>query len=274
MASRHDYSQQASTYDSTRAASPSVLTPLSSAFGNVHGTVLDVGGGTGNYAAGLRAELDVTPVVLDRSAEMLAVAASKGLRAVRGDAEQLPLASASVDAVMLVSMLHHVVAWREALAEARRVVCPGGVVALLAFVREHLRVHWAASYFPATTAAFRDGHQSMAELISAFPGCEVTPVHYHDLVDGSLAAMCRHPASLLDADVRRQTSFFERAERDHPEELAVGLERLEADLAEGRAPDRDQEAVRREIGDATLITWTAVGRQGPAGDAQGRIGAQ
>ena len=49
-----DYSRQAETYDATRAASPSVLAPLREALAGAPGRVLvDVGGGTGNYAAAL-----------------------------------------------------------------------------------------------------------------------------------------------------------------------------------------------------------------------------
>lgn len=259
MASRHDYSRQAQTYDTTRAASPSVLGPLVEVLGSTTGALLDVGGGTGNYAVALDAVLGTGSVVVDRSAEMLAVAASKGLRTVRADAQTLPFADSSVQAALFVSMLHHVVGWGAALAEARRVVCPGGVVAVFAFAREHLEVHWATGYFPVTSAAFLDGHQSMADLTAALPGGSAVPVFYDDLVDGSLAAMCRHPESLLDAGARRQTSFFERAARDHPAELAAGLAHLEADLADGRAPRDEAAELRRTLGDATLFTWTRPG---------------
>lgn len=55
MTSRHDYSVQARTYDRTRSASPSVLGPLRAALAPDPGSrLLDVGGGTGNYAAALR----------------------------------------------------------------------------------------------------------------------------------------------------------------------------------------------------------------------------
>ena len=54
MATRHDYARQARTYDRTRAASPSVLGPLRAALGAAPGRrLLDVGGGTGNYASAL-----------------------------------------------------------------------------------------------------------------------------------------------------------------------------------------------------------------------------
>lgn len=257
MATRHDYSLQAQTYDRTRAASPSVVDPLRAFLAPAPGRrVIDVGGGTGNYAIAL-GHLAFDPVVVDRSAEMLVAAAAKGLATVRGDADALPLAEASVPAVMMVSMLHHVPNWRDALAEARRVLAPGGRLALMAFATEHLAVHWVTDYFPATSAAFRDGHQSLHDLSAALPDAEVTRIFYDDVIDGSMAALCRRPELLLDGELRRQTSYFERAAADHPDELAAGLERLGADLAAGRRPQDEQAELRNEIGDAILIGWAS-----------------
>jgi hypothetical protein len=84
-----DYSKQAHAYDTTRAASPSVLAPLRQALAGAPGpALLDVGGGTGNYAAAL-AEDGWQPLVLDRSPEMLAHAAAKGLQTVHAEATDL-----------------------------------------------------------------------------------------------------------------------------------------------------------------------------------------
>jgi len=218
--------------------------------------LVDVGGGTGNYSAALR-ELGMRPVVADVDPGMLAVAASKQLPVVRTDAAALPFADRSVDAVLLCSMLHHVPDWAQALAEACRVARPGGRVVLMAFTREHLEVHWIMEYFPETTAHFVDAHQTMDDLTRALPGASATPVRYEDLVDGSMAALCRHPELLLDPDIRRQTSYFDHAETDHPDELAAGVRALDRDLAAGRHPDDEVAEVRDRIGDAVVLTWTA-----------------
>jgi SAM-dependent methyltransferase len=259
VATRHDYSRQAGHYDTTRAASPSVLGPLRDALRSAPGPVLvDVGGGTGNYASALR-DAGMAPTVSDLSEGMLGVAQAKDLPVVRADAAVLPFADRSVDAVTLISMLHHVPDWAHALAEARRVLRPGGRLALFAFGRDHLEVHWVTDYFPATTAYFVEAHQPLRDLMGELPGAELVPVVYDDLVDGSMAAMCREPERLLDPAARAQTSYFERAGSDFPDELAAGLRRLEADLAAGRRPQDEVTAVRRRIGDAALITWTSVG---------------
>ncbi|MGI8754549.1 MAG: class I SAM-dependent methyltransferase [Acidimicrobiales bacterium] len=257
MRTRFDYDRQAETYDATRAASPSVSGLLLAALENLPGRrVLDIGGGTGNYSAAL-ASVGFDPVVADYNADMLVRAATKGLATVRADAAELPFPAASVDAAMFVSMLHHVPAWEQALEDGQRVVRPGGKVVLLAFGREHLAVHWVTSYLPRTTAHFAGSHQTMTELQGVLAGATVTPVRYTDLVDGSMAAMCRQPETLLDPEIRRQTSFFEHATTHEPDELRAGMTRLEADLAAGRRPQDEDPDRRARLGDAALFVWTA-----------------
>jgi ubiquinone/menaquinone biosynthesis C-methylase UbiE len=246
-----DYSRQAQTYDRTRAASPSVLGPLRAALEGEKtqppGRLADVGGGTGNYAAALRDEGLFDPVVADRSPEMLARAAEKGLECVQADAQALPFADASFDTAMLVSMLHHVEEPAAALAEARRILRPGGRLAVVAFTREDLASLWFADYFPSTNAWMAVSHQSLDELVAHLPGARRLPVVFADLQDASLAALAGWPELVLEDGWRRQTSFFERLERDEPEEMAEGLRRLAADLEAGRGP--------RGQGVASVLAW-------------------
>ena len=238
MSLLRDYSNQARTYDETRAASPSVLGPLREALEGAPGRrLVDVGGGTGNYSRALRDE-GWEPLVIDRQPEMLARAAAKGLETLAGDAQRLPLADESADAVMLVSMLHHVEDQPKALAEARRVLRPGGRLALMVFTREDLSDLWMSDYFPSTRAWVTESHATLDELLALLPGARRIEVVYRDLEDASLAALAAHPELVADPRYHRQTSYFERLQRDHPDELRAGLERLRADLAAGRAPDR------------------------------------
>ena len=104
-----DYSRQAEIYNETRATSPSVLRPLRgrSLNGAPGSRLADIGGGTGNYALALKRE-GWDPVVVDRSPEMLARAAAKGLEAVEADAQRLPFEDERFDAALMLSMLHHV----------------------------------------------------------------------------------------------------------------------------------------------------------------------
>jgi ubiquinone/menaquinone biosynthesis C-methylase UbiE len=242
-----DYSRQALAYDSTRAASPSVLAPLRLALAGAPGSRLaDIGGGTGNYALAL-AEEGWKPVVADRSAAMLERAADKGLDTVCADAGRLPFADESFDAAMLVSMLHHVDEPELALAEARRVLRPDGRLAVMLFTREDIADAWCLEYFPSSRVWMDETHMPLAQLLAEIPNARHIPVVYSDLQDGSMAAMLGHPELVLDPERRAHTSYFERMQRDHPRELREGLARLECELVAGTAP--------RRAGRASVVAW-------------------
>ncbi len=97
-------------------------------------TALDVGTGTGHYAAYL-AGLGLRVTGVDSSREMLAVARARGISVDwrEGDAAALPCADASFDLVLSVTMLEFVAGPAAALTEMFRAVRPGGrlVVATL-----------------------------------------------------------------------------------------------------------------------------------------------
>jgi SAM-dependent methyltransferase len=244
-----DYSRQALAYDSTRGASPSVLVPLRRALAGAPGRELaDIGGGTGNYALALAGE-GWQPTVVDRSTQMLTHASAKQLETVRADATRLPFADASFDAAMLVSMLHHVDDPARALAEAKRVLRPGGRLAVMLFTREDIADAWCLDYFPSSRPWMRATHMPLAHLFAELPNAWRVPVVYDDVQDGSMAAMLARPELILDPTRRAQTSYFERMQRDHADELAAGLSRLERELRadDGSAPT--------QAGHASVVAW-------------------
>jgi len=124
-----NYDAEADRYDATRGGLARAQT-AASAFAallppNAH-RIADVGAGTGIVSAELaRRGLDV--VCIDRSAGMLrhAVARLPG-SCLRAGGDRLPLRVASVDAVTFVWLLHLVPDAGPFLAEARRVLKPGG----------------------------------------------------------------------------------------------------------------------------------------------------
>ena len=90
--------------------------------------ILDLGCGKGRFAAHLR-EAGAEVVGLDLSAAMLAVAT--GLNRVRASARRLPFADGTFDAVIAIEVLEHVGAVDGVLNEARRVLKPGGRLAIV-----------------------------------------------------------------------------------------------------------------------------------------------
>ncbi|QUQ66775.1 class I SAM-dependent methyltransferase [Kutzneria sp. CA-103260] len=112
------------------------------------GTVLDVGCGVGSVAADLSGRL----ILLD--AVDLRGPLAAGFPFVLGDACALPFAAGSFDGVHLARVLHHVSDWRVALTEARRVVRPGGAIAVTLGGRM-----FASELSPLRDAVFDEGRR-------------------------------------------------------------------------------------------------------------------
>jgi ArsR family transcriptional regulator len=111
------------------------------------GTLVDIGTGTGRMIElfGPRAE---EAIGIDRSSEMLRLARVKlelaGVRSSlrQGDMYALPLADCTADCVIIHQVLHYAHAPADAIAEAARVLAPGGTLLVIDFAsheREELR---------------------------------------------------------------------------------------------------------------------------------------
>jgi ubiquinone/menaquinone biosynthesis C-methylase UbiE len=116
------------------------------------GTVLDVGCGTGTFAIAFAAERpDAEVIGIDGDPQILALAKAKeGAGRVswkEGLAGELPFEDGSADVVTMSLVLHHLLPdqKREALAEIRRVLRPGGSF--------HI-VDWGSPHDPIMSAAF------------------------------------------------------------------------------------------------------------------------
>jgi ubiquinone/menaquinone biosynthesis C-methylase UbiE len=134
--SRVDYDAIASGYDRRyRDGGPADLAAFVRARCReaLGGRVLEVGCGSGRWLA----EAGTTgarPVGLDPSAGMLARAREQAPSAalVRGRAEALPFAAASCGAVLCIYVVHHLDDAARFVAEAARVLAPGGTLSVLA----------------------------------------------------------------------------------------------------------------------------------------------
>lgn len=108
--------------------------------------VLDVGGATGAYASWLR-ERGHEVTLVDLVAEHVDHARRRGLEAVLADARDLDMASTSMDAVLLMGPLYHLVQRADrsrVLERAREIVRPGGLVAAAAINRWTPLLHLAS----------------------------------------------------------------------------------------------------------------------------------
>jgi len=152
--------------------------------------ILDVAGGTGDIALRIvRRAPEARVVVLDLTPEMLSVGRDRALDSglfrqlswVAGDAQSLPLPDRSVDAYTIAFGLRNVAEPERALAEARRVLKPGGRFYCLEFstvvlpVLDRLYRLYSFEVLPrlgAVVARDRAGYQYLVESIRRFPAQE------------------------------------------------------------------------------------------------------
>jgi SAM-dependent methyltransferase len=139
-----NWTRKAATYDSlTGRVTLRLVEPLLDAAEVGPGMhVLDVACGPGHCSAAASAR-GAVPLGLDAAAGMLAVARARypEIEFQEGDAECLPFADASFDAVVAGFVINHLPGPEQALAEFARVVRPGGVVATTVWDRpERMRL--------------------------------------------------------------------------------------------------------------------------------------
>lgn len=98
--------------------------------------ILDVGCGTGGLLDDIQAMGECKGV--DLSEKALAYCREKGLQVQKGSAEKLPFPDKYFNVVILSDVLEHVRDDRQALAEARRVLTPDGIVIITVPAHPHL----------------------------------------------------------------------------------------------------------------------------------------
>ncbi len=149
--------------------------------------ILDVAGGTGDIALRIAQRApEARVVVLDLTPEMLALGRDRaldrgiieGIDWLAGDAQSLPLPDRSVSAYTIAFGLRNVTQPERALAEARRVLKPGGRFLCLEFsavilpVLDRLYGLYSFQVLPrlgAIVARDRDSYRYLAESIRRFP---------------------------------------------------------------------------------------------------------
>jgi ubiquinone/menaquinone biosynthesis C-methylase UbiE len=254
-----DYDAWAKTYDDTRGASPSVLRALLDALGPPGDrSLLDIGGGTGNFAKALAAD-GFRVALCDYSPEMARRASAKlgGSPVLVAEAPHLPFGDASFDCAISINVLGHVEDWRSMLREARRVVREGPYV-MKASTRETLDANWVIEYLPGIRDHAPLHHYQPERVIiealreAGFSNVELSRVHYTEMVDGSIQALKHFPEVFLDNDRILNTATLKRlpaAERN------AGLYAIRRDYRSGRLREviACYEPLVREYGDGSVF---------------------
>ncbi|MFI5914634.1 class I SAM-dependent methyltransferase [Dactylosporangium sp. NPDC051541] len=128
--------------------------------------LLDLGAGTGHWAAAFRRWFGVNVIGVEPSAAMRDAAGDETLLA--GDAGNIPLKSDFVDLVWLSTVVHHIPDLPAAAAEIRRVLRPGGLVLIRSAFAGRLDGISLFRYFPEAAAALDARYPSAANVSASF----------------------------------------------------------------------------------------------------------
>jgi ubiquinone/menaquinone biosynthesis C-methylase UbiE len=172
-------------------------------------TLLEVGPGTGAFAARCGKELRCDVIALDASAQMVAATRARGIETMVGDVQDLPFEDASFDAAVAAWMLYHVPDRDRALGELARVLRRGGRL-----------------------VAITNGHRGLSELYDLV-GAERPPSTFSS--ENGEEQLCRHFGRVERVDLE-PTAYF--ADRDAAAAYLVtlGREDLAARLPELTEP--------------------------------------
>ena len=199
--------------------------------------VLDVGCGNGRYMAAITAAGGQV-VGVDLSAGMLTTIPARRPPVLVADAQQLPIADAAVDVVLLMHMLYHVPNPEHAVEDARRVLGPSGRVVVGVGGPNHL-VELNARWTPLVGELGVRGDLEDIGLVNP----RLRSDQAHELLKHSfpnvLARLLRTKVVLTDPEpaVRHaaSTTAAHTLGAQHPELL----DRLRADISECIARDGD-----------------------------------
>jgi len=275
MSSYENYSATSSHYDATREPIGVEIIVGCLARGGrplAEQILVDAGCGTGSYTRALLAHVARVEAV-DMNDGMLAVAGAKleadvregRVRLQRGVIDALPLDDASVDALMINQVLHHLPddcasGWpltRKVIAEFARVVRPGGKLVVNSCSHEQLRRGWW--FFPIIEAAVEDmiaRHVPLDALETMFSENGFEPcgrfVPSDAVIQGRSYFDARGP---LDAEWRAGDSVWATLE---PDELERVVEQVRDMDASGglEAYVAEHDAQRVNVGQVTFLCAT------------------
>lgn len=234
MSSIPVYQQIGLDYNAHRRADPRVVQALRELLALPPGSrIADIAAGTGNYTNAM-AGLGYHVIGVEPSLLMAGQAPGhERVRWLLGVGESLPLATASVDGIMLTIALHHFTSLEQAGAEMRR-VCPRGPIVLFLIDPRLAEPFWFAKYFPGIRSRMFDTYKPVGEIAAAmFPGepCEIVPFPLPaDFTDQNMHSGWNRPEAYLDAAARQNMSPFALAAE---EEVQRGVDSLRVDLGSG-----------------------------------------
>lgn len=196
--------------------------------------ILEVGCGTGYWLAGLAGPPPCSLYGLDLSTGMLAQAQDRepSLGLVRGRADQLPFPPASFDLVCCVNAIHHFERPAAFIAQARRLLRPGGALAVVGSDPRQPGDRWYVyDYFAGTCDTDLGRFPSWGTLLDWMVAAGFEPIQWK-LVEKVVSDKVG-PAVLADPFLAKEAVSQLALLSD--EAYAAGLGRIKAALARAEA---------------------------------------
>ena len=214
--------------------------------------LLDMGCGTGNYAAVLQ-QVTKSVIGIDVSIGMMEKARAKIplLPLICGDITSLPFSSESFDGAFAIQVLHHVNRKEIFLREAHRVLRKGAYITIDSCSHKQMQTFWLYHYFPrgleVDTARIPDV-EDIAYLLERAGFLNIgIEISYTDI-----AFHHENPELYLDKSYRDGQSTFHLLSE---EEIELGCEKLRKDIESGAVENiiREFEAKEAKVGGASII---------------------
>lgn len=225
-------------YTPAQRPDPRIAMKIYEALGDAR-SIANVGAGAGSYEPDDREVLPIEP-----SGRMIAQRGPELPMAIRGYAEDLPLATDSVDAALACLTLHYWADWRIGVRELRRVARKR--VVIFTYDQTYAKRFWLMrDYLPKLARLNGARFPAIAEqVVATGDDVRIEPVPIpHDCEDGLLGTYWRRPDAYLDERVRSRIATFRLL---GAERLLDGLQDLCEDLRTGRWEELNRDLLERE----------------------------
>ena len=128
------------------------------------GRLLEIGCGIGQFAERVQRELGADVCAIDVSERMVELTRARGIAAEVADAQALRFDDAEFDCVAANWVLYHVPDIDKALAEAKRVLKPGGTIVVATIGERNMGELWDLLGVP-STHGLSFGHENCQEIL-------------------------------------------------------------------------------------------------------------
>lgn len=208
---------------------------------------LDIGCGTGNYTKAIAQDkyqfigIDPSQIMLEKAN----TSTKENIQWIKGKAENIPLASNSVDGIIASLTLHHWKNLDKGFKELNRVLKTQGRIIIFTSTPKQMQGYWLNHYFP---IMLQDSMQQMpsSDKIKtnlSNNNLEIIEIENYSMKDSLedlfLYAGKNNPELYLNENIRQGISSFSNLA--NAEEVEIGLHQLSKDIKSGKIKDIIQE---------------------------------